>query len=89
MKNFSGREGAIERALQYFDDGTFEAELSRRVAYRTESQKPDSQSELHRYLDEKIIPSFEAMGFRCRKYDNPLPGDLRTQWLQGGNLGEH
>ena len=72
MKNSATRQGAIDRALAYFDDGTFEAELARRVEYRTESQKPDSLPELHRYLDEEIIPAFEDMGFACRKFDNPL-----------------
>lgn len=66
------RDGAIARALEYFDNGTFEKELARRVGYRTESQKPDSLPELHRYLDEDIIPAFEDMGFDCRKFDNPL-----------------
>ncbi len=74
MTGSASRDGAIARAFDYFDNGTFEAELARRVAYRTESQKPDSLQELHRYLDEDIIPAFDAMGFRCQKYDNPLPG---------------
>ena len=56
MRNSGTRQGAIERALEYFDDGTFETELARRVTYRTESQKADSLPELHRYLDEEIIP---------------------------------
>ena len=32
------RAGAIARAQKYVDDGTFEADLGRRVAIRTESQ---------------------------------------------------
>ena len=36
MTTAGTREGAIGRALAYFDDGSFEAELGRRVAYRTE-----------------------------------------------------
>jgi acetylornithine deacetylase/succinyl-diaminopimelate desuccinylase-like protein len=72
MKNSGTRQGAIDRALEYFDDGTFEAELARRVSYRTESQKIDSLPELHRYLDGEIIPAFKDMGFTCQKYDNPV-----------------
>ena len=72
MKNDGNRASAINRSLEYIDSGTFEQELARRVTYRTESQKPDSLDELHRYLDEDIIPAFKAMGFTCRKYDNPL-----------------
>jgi len=74
MTKPASREGAIARALDYFDSGVFAEELRRRVAYRTESQKPDSLAELHRYLDAEIIPAFEAMGFSCRKFDNPRPG---------------
>ncbi len=72
MSSAGTRDGAIARSLDYFDNGTFEEELAKRVAYRTESQKPDTLPALHGYLDEEIIPAFEAMGFSCRKYDNPL-----------------
>jgi len=68
------RDGAIARALDYFDSGAFLEELARRVGYRTESQKPDSQAHLHAYLDEDIIPAFEGMGFTWTKFDNPLAG---------------
>ena len=37
------RETAIEKALEFFDDGDYVAELSRRVAFRTESQKPEQR----------------------------------------------
>lgn len=70
----SSREGAAARALEYLDGGAFEAELARRVAFKTESQNPERLPELHRYLDEEIAPAFEAMGFRCRKYENPVAG---------------
>ncbi len=70
--NAGSRQGAIERILQYFDSGEFDRELGDRVRYRTESQKADSTSELHRYLDEDIIPAFTACGFECKKYNNPL-----------------
>ncbi len=73
MTRGADRSGAIARALAYFDEGAFEEEIARRVAYRTESQKSGSGPELHRYLDEEMIPAFEAMGFTCRKYENPLP----------------
>ena len=68
------RNGAIGRVLRYFDAGEFEAELSDRVKYRTESQKAGSLEELHRYLDENIVPAFTSMGFECKKYDNPIKG---------------
>ncbi|WP_417518361.1 M20 family metallopeptidase [Minwuia sp.] len=66
------RETAVEKAGTYVTDGPFFAELAERVAVRTESQKPDSLPELHRYLDTLIEPAFRAMGFTCRKFENPL-----------------
>ncbi len=68
------RETAIEKALEFFDDGDYVAELSRRVAFRTESQKPEQQPELYRYLEEEITPAFEAMGHDCRIFENPVDG---------------
>lgn len=68
------RETSIEKALAFFDDGSYVDELSRRVAFRTESQKPEQQSELYRYLEEEITPAFAAMGHECEIYDNPVDG---------------
>jgi acetylornithine deacetylase/succinyl-diaminopimelate desuccinylase-like protein len=69
------RAGAIARARSYVEDGTFEADLARRVAFRTESQLlPGSLPELRRYLDEEMAPAFQRLGFTTRIYDNPLPG---------------
>jgi acetylornithine deacetylase/succinyl-diaminopimelate desuccinylase-like protein len=76
----SSRLAAIERIRKYIDSGRFESELAARVAFRTESQKcasgdagsAESLAELHRYLDDEIIPAFESCGFNCKKFDNPL-----------------
>ena len=69
------RAGAIARTRGYVEDGAFEAELARRVAFRTESQLlPASLPELRRYLEEEMTPAFHAQGFATRIYDNPLPG---------------
>ncbi|HRD78290.1 MAG TPA: M20 family metallopeptidase [Hyphomicrobiaceae bacterium] len=71
------RSGAIGRSREYVDGGRFEAELGRRVAIRTESQKfpdPRAIAECRRYLDAEMIPAFDAMGFTCKIYDNPIPG---------------
>jgi acetylornithine deacetylase/succinyl-diaminopimelate desuccinylase-like protein len=75
MSSNGSRAGAIARAVAYFDKGEFEAELARRLAVRSESQAlPDSLPECDRYLDEEMKPAFEAMGFACRKYHNPVAG---------------
>ena len=68
------RETTIEKALAFFDDGEYIEELSRRVAIRTESQKPEQRPELYRYLEEEITPAFQAMGHDCQVFDNPVDG---------------
>lgn len=68
------RHGAIDRVLHYLDDGSFESELGERVSFRTESQKAGNLEQLRHYLDDNIIPAFEAIGFSCKKYDNPIDG---------------
>ena len=75
MNSSGSRIGAITRAEAYFDKGDFTDELAHRVTFRTESQKlPESLPECHRYLDEAMTPALEAMGFACRTFDNPVPG---------------
>lgn len=74
MTSSNSREDAIAQIRHYLGSGEFETELSRRVAFRTESQKADSQPQLHNYLDKEIGPAFEAMGFGWRKFDNPVIG---------------
>jgi acetylornithine deacetylase/succinyl-diaminopimelate desuccinylase-like protein len=71
------RSDAIRRAQNYIDTGEFEAELARRVAIRTESQKfpdPAALAECRRYLDSEMTPAFAAMGFTSEVYDNPIAG---------------
>ncbi len=68
------KSSAIERGLKYVDDGVFEDELRVAVAVKTESQRPEGLPELHRYIDELMIPAFEAMGFECKVYPNPYDG---------------
>lgn len=68
------RESAINRALHYLEHGEFEAELSKRVAHRTESQKPDNVAALTTYLTDEMIPAFESLGFTCKQFDNPIHG---------------
>ena len=68
------RKAAIDTALAFFDDGRYVEELSRRVAIRTESQKPEQRPELYRYLEDEIAPAFEAMGHECWVYENPEDG---------------
>ena len=43
------RERVIERLQRAFDDGSFLADLARRIAIRTESQMPGSRPHLRAY----------------------------------------
>jgi acetylornithine deacetylase/succinyl-diaminopimelate desuccinylase-like protein len=68
------RDRAITHAEQYFDGGGFFADLARRVAIPTESQNPERQPDLRRYLTQELQPSFERLGFVCRLLPNPVGG---------------
>jgi acetylornithine deacetylase/succinyl-diaminopimelate desuccinylase-like protein len=70
----SGRETARAAAAAHFDGGGFEADLARRVAYRTESQDPSSGPVLHAYLADELLPSLEALGFEGEVLPNPVDG---------------
>ena len=65
------RASAIARAHTYFDDGTFLADLTRRVAIPSSSQEPERAEALRTYLDKEIVPSLAPLGFTCRVFDNP------------------
>lgn len=67
------RDRAIETITTYFDEGTFQSDLSNLVSYETESQNPDQAPELKRYLQETMEPRLTAMGFTCSLHDNPAP----------------
>jgi hypothetical protein len=66
------REAAIARAERYFDAGTFCDDLARRVAFRTESQVPESRLELGIYLEREIAPTFQRMGYAIEILPNPV-----------------
>ncbi len=62
---------AVQQALEYFDSGTFQQLLARRIACITESQRQDRNAELHHYLHDEIAPQLAAMGFELHFFDNP------------------
>jgi acetylornithine deacetylase/succinyl-diaminopimelate desuccinylase-like protein len=65
------RQGAIAAAEKYFDTGGFHADLARRVAIPTESQNPDRQAELERYLESEMSESLARLGMQSRIFPNP------------------
>jgi acetylornithine deacetylase/succinyl-diaminopimelate desuccinylase-like protein len=65
------RANAIARAYAYFDDGSFLADLTRRVAIPSTSQEPERAGALRAYLDDEIAPMLTRLGFVCRVLDSP------------------
>jgi acetylornithine deacetylase/succinyl-diaminopimelate desuccinylase-like protein len=65
------RDAAIARAHAYFDDGSFLADLTRRVAIASTSQEPERAATLGRYLTDEIVPALSRLGFDCRVLENP------------------
>ncbi|HET7668821.1 MAG TPA: M20/M25/M40 family metallo-hydrolase, partial [Burkholderiales bacterium] len=65
------RNAAIAAVRKYFDNGSFHADLGRRVAIPTESQNPERAAELARYLDEEMVESLARLGMQSRTFENP------------------
>jgi acetylornithine deacetylase/succinyl-diaminopimelate desuccinylase-like protein len=85
----SNRDGAIERARDYFDGGGFLEDIGRRVAIPTESQKEGTYAILRGYLSEEMQPTLEGMGFACRLLENPIEGRgpfLLAERIEGPGL---
>ncbi len=68
------RADAIAGARQLLQSGEFLAELDRRVAYRTESQKPGS-GDAHRELERRLQRPIGA----CRRGRRALLADHRAR----------
>ena len=68
------REGAIARAVKYFDDGTFIADLRRRVAIPTASQEAGSLPALTDYVAGEMSAALAPLGYDCQVLPNPLAG---------------
>ena len=66
-----GREAVLDQINTYFHDGSFEKDLARRVAYKTQSNLTGFENVLWQYLDDEIVPYLAAMGFECTTYPNP------------------
>lgn len=69
------RASALARIADYADNGAFIGDLSRMVAFGTESQDETKRAELSRYLAQETAPYLENMGFSARILENPVdPG---------------
>jgi acetylornithine deacetylase/succinyl-diaminopimelate desuccinylase-like protein len=70
----ASRTAAIATATSWFDAGTLQAELQRRVAFPTESQNAARADTLVAYLTDEIGPSVERLGFQWQLWPNPVAG---------------
>jgi acetylornithine deacetylase/succinyl-diaminopimelate desuccinylase-like protein len=68
------REGAVARALDFFDSNSFRDRLAELVAIPSTSQDPGHEADVQRYLDAAIRPWLERMGFTVAIHANPRPG---------------
>ncbi len=72
------REGALRRALDFFDAapgaGGFRDRLAELVAIPSTSQDPGHEADVRRYLETAIRPWLGRMGFTVTIHDNPEPG---------------
>jgi len=65
------RQNAIDAATKYFDDGSFVADLTRRVAIPTESQNPDRADALKDYTEGEMRSTLTKLGFTCTSMSEP------------------
>jgi acetylornithine deacetylase/succinyl-diaminopimelate desuccinylase-like protein len=70
----ASRDGALARALTYFDSGGFRDRLAELVAIPSTSQDPGHEADVQRYLADAIKPWLERMGFTVEIHPNPTTG---------------
>lgn len=70
----ASRQGALDRAATFFDQGHFKALLGDLVAYPSTSQEAGAEAALTQYLEEGIAPWAQRLGFETVIHPNPLPG---------------
>ena len=68
----STRETALNNAARWFDEGHFQAELSRRVACATASDAGGGTEPLAAYLTDTLAPGLRTLGFVCELLPNPV-----------------
>ncbi|HEY4041723.1 MAG TPA: M20/M25/M40 family metallo-hydrolase [Rhodopila sp.] len=70
----ASRNGALTRALTFFDSQRFRDRLAELVAIPSTSQEPGHESDVHRYLTAAIEPWLTRMGLSVEIHPNPEPG---------------
>jgi acetylornithine deacetylase/succinyl-diaminopimelate desuccinylase-like protein len=70
----TSRQGALDRAASFFDQGQFKVLLGDLVAYPSTSQEEGAETALRQYLEQGIAPWAQRLGFVTTVHPNPLPG---------------
>ncbi len=70
----ASRDGALARALDYFDSNGFRDTLAELVKIPSTSQDPGHEADVQRYLTDAIQPWLERMGFLVEIHPNPETG---------------
>lgn len=65
------RKELLEDIRNWFDEGQFQTELARRVAFATESDADPKAVALADYLHLDIIPALDTLGFESNVFPNP------------------
>ncbi|WP_058545155.1 M20 family metallopeptidase [Pseudomonas fluorescens] len=82
------RKNALEAAQRYYGNGSFIGDLSRRIAFATESQEFSQRPVLRRYLEDEIGVALAEIGFSYRLWENPIaegPPFLFAERSEPGN----
>ena len=70
----TSRDGAVGRALSYFDSNGFRDRLGQLVAIPSTSQDSGHEADVQRYLVDAMAPWLERMGFAVEIHPNPVAG---------------
>src|ERR1019366_6904745 len=70
----ASRDGAVARALTFFDSNGFRDRLAALVAIPSTSQDPGHEADVRRYLADAIRPWLERLGFSVAIHPNPRDG---------------
>jgi acetylornithine deacetylase/succinyl-diaminopimelate desuccinylase-like protein len=70
----ASREGAVARALAFFDGDGFRDRLTELIAVPSTSQDPGHEADVQRYLEQAIRPWLQQLGFSVDVHANPRAG---------------
>jgi acetylornithine deacetylase/succinyl-diaminopimelate desuccinylase-like protein len=70
----ASRDGAVARALAFFDSNGFRDRLADLVAIPSTSQDPGHEADVQRYLEGAMRPWLQRLGFEVSIHPNPRSG---------------